>query len=120
MSCGENVIAMRSSSNLKEESVKEGAAANVMQPHAVAGRTAGVAEETVDVSVNVAAQQVCAGYAEQRRVVQHGVPSAEEAEPKGWTRKRNNRQSASPWCSVAGMHADERAVVFSRARKLGG
>lgn len=42
---------------LKEESVNQGTAAYVMQPQAVAGRTAGAADETANISVNVAAKQ---------------------------------------------------------------
>lgn len=57
MSCHEDVIAMGRSSDLKEESVNQGTAAYVMQPQAVAGRTAGAADETANVSVNVAAKQ---------------------------------------------------------------
>ncbi|KAH9378642.1 hypothetical protein HPB48_015911 [Haemaphysalis longicornis] len=119
MSCRENVIAMGSSYELIEESVNQCTAAFVMQPEAVAGVTAGIAEEAVNVSVNVTAKQPSAAYADQRCVVEHGAPSAEAAEPEGSHRNRRERQSASPQCSVAATHARKPTVVPSRARKGG-
>ncbi|KAH9376154.1 hypothetical protein HPB48_003207 [Haemaphysalis longicornis] len=120
MSWRENVIAMGTSNELKEESVNQCTAAYVMQPQAVAGRTAGVAEQTVSVSGNVTARQPSAAYADQRRVGQHGAPSAEAADPESSPRKRRKRQAASPECSLAATHADEPAAVPSRARKRRG
>ncbi|KAH9368164.1 hypothetical protein HPB48_000420 [Haemaphysalis longicornis] len=119
-----DAIAMGSSSELRGESASQGTAADLMQPQGVAGRTVGVAEDiaspVLHVSIDVAAKQPSAAYADQQCVVQHGVPSAEAAEPEGSPRKRRQRQSASPQCSVAATHADEPAAVASRARKREG
>ncbi|KAH9365072.1 hypothetical protein HPB48_010518 [Haemaphysalis longicornis] len=120
MSCCENVIAMGSSYELEEESVTQCTAAYVMQPQAVTGRTAGVAEPTVSVRGNVTAKLPSPDYADQQCVVEHGAPSAEAAEPEGSPRKGRKRQPASPQCSVAATQADEPAAVPSRARKRGG
>ncbi|KAH9378885.1 hypothetical protein HPB48_004626 [Haemaphysalis longicornis] len=124
MSCRENVIAMGSSSEFREESVLQGPAAHVMQPQGVAGRTVGVAEEiaspALHVSVDVAARQPSADYADEQRVVEHGAPSSRLAELGCSDKKGRKRQPASPQCSVAAMQADEAEAVPSRARKRGG
>ncbi|KAH9371714.1 hypothetical protein HPB48_011491 [Haemaphysalis longicornis] len=120
MSCRENVIAMGSSYELKEERVNQCTVAYVMQPQAVAGRTAGVAEQTVSVSGNVIAKQPSVAYADQRCVGQQGALSAEAADPESSPRKRRKRHAASPECSLAATHADEPAAVPPRARKRGG
>ncbi|KAH9368710.1 hypothetical protein HPB48_004729 [Haemaphysalis longicornis] len=120
MSCRENVIAMGSSYELTEETANKGTAAYVMQPQAVAGRTVAVAEGTANVSVDVAAKQPFAAYADQRCVVEHGAPSSGLAELGCSDKKGRKRQPASPQCSVAATQADEAAAVPSRARKRGG
>ncbi|KAH9374162.1 hypothetical protein HPB48_005431 [Haemaphysalis longicornis] len=123
MSCRKNVIAMGNSSELTQESVHQGTAAHVMQPQAVAGITA-VTEEAASPalhgSVNASTKLPSAAHADQRCVVEHGVPSAEAAEAEGSPRKRRQRQLASPQCSVAATQAVEPAAVPSRARKRGG
>ncbi|KAH9383435.1 hypothetical protein HPB48_024786 [Haemaphysalis longicornis] len=123
MSSPENVTARGSSREVREESANQGTAAHVMQPQVVAGRTA-VAEymtsPALHNSVTVPTKQPSAAYDDQRFVVENGVPSAEAAEPEGSPRKRRQRQSASPQCSVAATHAHEPAAVPPRARKRGG
>ncbi|KAH9366195.1 hypothetical protein HPB48_016760 [Haemaphysalis longicornis] len=120
MSCRENVIAMGSSNELKEESVNQCTAAHVMQPQAVSGRTAGVAQPTVSVSGNVTAKQPSAAYANQRCVGQHGAPSSGLAELGCSDKEGRKCQPASPQCSVAATQAGEAEAVPSRARKRGG
>ncbi|KAH9363237.1 hypothetical protein HPB48_017804 [Haemaphysalis longicornis] len=117
MSCRGNVIAMGNSSELTEETANKGTAAYVMQPQAVAGRTVAVAEGTANVSVDVAAKQPFAAYADQRCVVEHGAPSSGLAELGCSDKKGRKRQPASPQCSVAATQADDAAAVPSRARK---
>lgn len=126
MSSPENMIAMGSSSELREGSANQGTAAHVTQPQAVAGRTA-VTEEIASPAlhdrVNVPTKQPSAAYPDQRCVVENDTSCAyggsEAAEPEGSPGKRRKRQSASPQCRVAPTHADDPAVVPSRARKRG-
>ncbi|KAH9377579.1 hypothetical protein HPB48_015863 [Haemaphysalis longicornis] len=124
MSSRENAIAMGSSSEVREESANQGTAARVVQPQAIAGRTAGVAEEiaspALHVSVDVTAKQPSADYADEQRVVEHGAPSSGLAELGCSDKEGRNCQPASPQCSVAATQAGEAEAVPSRARKRGG